>query len=215
MSSIITLTLPPEEFVLHQTLREIPDARFVFEQVAHRCAERVLPFVWVRGTRSAPLGSTLSADPDVERATLLSELASESLYWVNWNTTVPTFLRTLLQTSGSLLNLAGTREGWSFRILYPSRRHVSAAVDALNSATITFGITSIRAVDGKPGAKYGLTAKQWEAMRLADRLGYFNVPRETTLTGVAAELGISQQAFSARLRRGFASLVGQALALEQ
>ncbi|QLG27118.1 helix-turn-helix domain-containing protein [Halorarum halophilum] len=213
-SSIVTLALPPEEFVLHRTLREIPDARFVFEQLAHRCSERELPFVWVRGARSAPLKATLSTDPDVERATLLSESASESLYWIDWNTTVPVVLRSLLRTSGSLLNLTGTREGWSFRILYPSRSHVSAAVDALHADAITFDVTSIRAVDGKAGAKYGLTAKQWEAMQLADRLGYFSVPRETNLTDVAAELGISHQAFSARLRRGFASLVGRALALE-
>lgn len=214
-SSIVTLTFPPEGFVLHHTLRELPDARFAFEQVAHRCSEGMESLVCVRGTSPATLEATLPTDPDVENATLLGESTSESLFWMKWNTTVQEFLEVLLHPSGSLLNLSGTNEGWSFRLLYPSRSHVSSAVDALNSSAITFDVGSIRTVDGNPGVKYGLTAKQWEAMRMAARLGYFQVPRETNLTGVAAELGISHQAFSARLRRGFSSLVRQALVLEQ
>lgn len=53
-----------------------------------------------------------------------------------------------------------------------------------------------------------LTSHQREALRLAHEGGYFRIPRGTTLGDIAAELGISNQAASERVRRGCGRLVG-------
>lgn len=56
-----------------------------------------------------------------------------------------------------------------------------------------------------------VTEKQTAALRAAHRLGYFQVPRETTASEVADDLGIGKTAFLERLRRGQRDLVGQLL----
>jgi hypothetical protein len=53
----------------------------------------------------------------------------------------------------------------------------------------------------------GLTDAQREAIRTANRLGYFEIPRTATLSDVAAELGISASSCSERLRRAQTHLV--------
>ncbi|QLH84668.1 helix-turn-helix domain-containing protein [Halosimplex pelagicum] len=53
----------------------------------------------------------------------------------------------------------------------------------------------------------GLTDAQRAAIRTANRLGYFEIPRTATLDDVAAELGISASSCSERLRRAQTHLV--------
>jgi predicted DNA binding protein len=50
--------------------------------------------------------------------------------------------------------------------------------------------------------RWNLTPAQAEALEAAHAAGYFNVPRDTTASEVAAELDISKSAFLERLRRG-------------
>ncbi|SNZ06661.1 hypothetical protein SAMN06269185_1245 [Natronoarchaeum philippinense] len=52
-----------------------------------------------------------------------------------------------------------------------------------------------------------ITDKQREAIRVADRLGYYDTPREADLGEVAAELGISRSAASQRLNGAASTLV--------
>lgn len=52
-----------------------------------------------------------------------------------------------------------------------------------------------------------VTGEQREAVLTALELGYYEVPRHANLADVAAELGISHQALSERLRRAHGGLV--------
>lgn len=61
----------------------------------------------------------------------------------------------------------------------------------------------------------GLTDRQREALATAYRMGYFDVPRTTTLQDVAAELDISAPSLSERLRRAQRRLVEDASAAER
>lgn len=64
--------------------------------------------------------------------------------------------------------------------------------------------------DDRPVARrWDVTPAQTDALRTALSMGYFEVPRRTTATEVAEELGISKSAFLERLRRGQAGLLGQ------
>ncbi|PCR90341.1 helix-turn-helix domain-containing protein [Natrinema ejinorense] len=52
-----------------------------------------------------------------------------------------------------------------------------------------------------------MTPKQWEALELADDLGYYERPRRTDLETLASELSISKSAVSQRLRAAEATLI--------
>lgn len=56
-----------------------------------------------------------------------------------------------------------------------------------------------------------LTARQFEALEAARRLGYYDVPRTGSLSAVAAELDCTESAASTLLRTAEAGLVGAAL----
>lgn len=67
--------------------------------------------------------------------------------------------------------------------------------------------------DGEPEAPgEGLTDRQYEALRTAYELGYFEVPRRTSLTDVGAELGITASSASERLRRALTQLIQETVA---
>ncbi|WP_115863572.1 helix-turn-helix domain-containing protein [Halorussus litoreus] len=56
-----------------------------------------------------------------------------------------------------------------------------------------------------------LTARQFEAVEVARELGYYEVPRETELAAVAAELDCTESTASALLRKAERALVDAAL----
>jgi predicted DNA binding protein len=62
-------------------------------------------------------------------------------------------------------------------------------------------------VDGQPG----LTDAQHETLVRALEEGYYNTPRDVTMSELAETFGISQQALSKRLRGGHGTLVENSL----
>jgi hypothetical protein len=58
----------------------------------------------------------------------------------------------------------------------------------------------------------GLTDRQYEALRIAYELGYFDVPRRASLADVAAELDIASSSVSERLRRAQTELIEETVA---
>jgi hypothetical protein len=61
------------------------------------------------------------------------------------------------------------------------------------------------------GSQFGLTPKQHEALVTAWQMGFFELPRETSMEAVADELGIRPQSLSDRLRRAQNTLIGDTL----
>lgn len=55
----------------------------------------------------------------------------------------------------------------------------------------------------------GLTSEQYEALTEAIQYGYFEIPRDISLVELAAELDISHQALSERLRRAYRTLISE------
>lgn len=87
----------------------------------------------------------------------------------------------------------------------------------VDQAADTVGVTLERVnpmgtdASGAVGRVVDLTDKQVDALRIAHRMGYFEVPRETTAADVADALGIGKTAFLERLHRGQRRLVDQVL----
>jgi hypothetical protein len=132
-----------------------------------------------------------------------------------------------------VLEARGTPDGFEMRARFPSRsaliayregcaeRDIPFRLRTLYSETGTGGEPDLSAESG-PGAgtdinaparttAAGLTEVQRRTLRTAADLGYFEVPRGTTMDAIADELGVSTQAVSTRLRRGQQRLVQNVL----
>lgn len=88
----------------------------------------------------------------------------------------------------------------------------------LDTAGDTVGVTLERIYPLGPkgeeavAQRWDVTPAQEEAVRAAMELGYFEVPRTTTASEVAAELGVSKSAFLERLHRAQNGLFRQVFA---
>ncbi|KTG10465.1 hypothetical protein AUR64_12955 [Haloprofundus marisrubri] len=158
---------------------------------------------------------TLHDDSSVETATLLTESNGKRLYRIEWETSVRETLETLL--GGSTLLGASADDGhWQFRVLFPRHDQLAAAHDRWEADELAVTVERITELDETFGrGEFALTDEQKEAFVVAHRRGYFKVPRDVTLTELADEIGITQQALSERLRRAHNSLAESTLHLTE
>ncbi|WP_435158434.1 helix-turn-helix domain-containing protein [Haladaptatus sp. DFWS20] len=56
-----------------------------------------------------------------------------------------------------------------------------------------------------------MTSEQREAVVTAYKRGYFQIPRQTTLTTLAESFDISDSAYSQRLRRGLSIMIHETM----
>lgn len=103
---------------------------------------------------------------------------------------------------------------WTLRVLYPDHAGIRETQDDCERYDPDFEIQSVHEIGPTRSRRYGLTDKQPEALQLACRRGYFAIPREVDLEGLADEFGVFDQAFSERVRRGIQTLVDDALLTE-
>ncbi|MDL5362958.1 helix-turn-helix domain-containing protein [Halalkalicoccus sp. NIPERK01] len=206
-ATIAEIELPTEEFALSETLSEIEDLEFEVERFVAHDADHVMPFVWVSGDDGDRIGETLERDGSVEDLQLLSELDGEWLYRMEWIDQIETLVRILVEEDGSILAAFGDESGWQLRVLFPERDALSRTYDYCRDAGLTMDIRSIYRLDDGREGRFGLTDEQQDTLVAAYERGYFDVPREITLTDLADEIGISHQALSERLRRGEKSVL--------
>ena len=212
MSTVAELSIPAPEFALAATLDEFPHVKFEIERVVAHETERVMPFVWATGeTDRESLDEALSADPSVENFTELAAFDDEWLYRMEWVEDIRIVLHILLDQEGTVLNADGRDEQWQLRILFPDRDSLSATYDFCREEDLSMTVERIYELGGENRDRYGLTELQHETLVAAVEAGYFDIPQQSTLDDLAADLGITHQALSERLHRGHKTLIENAL----
>jgi hypothetical protein len=219
--AVVRLRISTDSFVLRETLEAVPDAEFACEDVVENGSKTILPLVWARSAEPAALEKALASDASVRSASLLTELGDRRLYQMDWEDSAALLIQVATNARATILDLSGGAEGWTMRLLYPSRDALSDSLDFAESLDLSFEIRSICDVGGDgcqfaaddAGAlnNYGLTPKQAAALEVAYESGYFEVPREVTVAELADELDVSHQALSERLRRGCQTLLRDTL----
>lgn len=169
--------------------------------------------LWVYGDNLAGFEAVLESDESVDEFTLLEEQAGKRLYSVTlteWGASQLTSPAAAAHDI-SFLDITVTGET-RIRARVPSRDALFAYRDSCRERDVPFRLRRIYEEEESDTEQYGLSGRQREALLTALEEGYFSVPRETTLSAIAEKLEISDQALSARLRRGQANLLRTTLA---
>lgn len=165
---------------------------------------------WARGVTRDDLEATLRSDRTIATVEALSASTAGTLYRSTHHADEPTVAAYNAAIEHDVLVLTASSEGdgWNVRLRVPDRDALSAFCARCETHDVDVTVVSIRDRDTVAlNDEFDLTAPQRELLALAWKQGYFAIPRETTLSELAADLDISQQAASERLRRGLWNLV--------
>lgn len=215
MSTIAQVSLPAREFALGATLEEAPRIEFDIEQVVAHSSDHVFPFVWAIGDDLTELDDLLRDDPDVHDFELLAELEDRRLYRMDWVAHIRLLVRIVLEEEATILDAYGRDEQWMLRVLFSDHDVLSRTREFCERNGIPFDVKAVYTLSEGRQRMFGLTQEQYEALVVATERGYYDIPRATDADSLAAELGITPQALSERLRRGQATLNRNALGLRR
>jgi predicted DNA binding protein len=214
VSTVGEFRVPVGEFVLERTLSRVPEAEFDVERAVPVNADRVMAVLWAHGPDYDELRAALEGDPTVADLQGLVDLDTEWLYQVYWVSGLHLLRPALAEHDATLMHAYGDREGWHLRVLVPERGAIAALADWSERRELTLEADRIYGLDERLERRYRLSESQYEALALAHERGYFESPRAVSATELAADLGISQQALSGRLRRATRNLLDETLATD-
>ncbi len=211
MATEATFTVPSNQFPLGSIFEQLPGVTVEIERVIP-VRGAVIPYIWVRGTVVDDIEAAFSDHPGVREIHLVDSVEDQYLLRVEWTTEYDGVLSTLTETGIPLIKAEGTNRQWTFDIRGDDRQDIAAFQQRCQELDIQITLTKLQALTPiESGTEEGLTETQQEALILAYDRGYFNSPRDVTMEDLGEELGITQQAFASRLRRGIKYIVGTAL----
>jgi predicted DNA binding protein len=210
-ATLVTARLPTEEFALDETLTTVPDLSVTCASLVTTGKSTPLPLLWFQTTDTETLAAALESDPTVTAAEALVYTDDCYLYRMEWDPTLDWLCQVFLNSQASLLDAQASERHWRFEILYPTRESLQDTSACCEQYDLSFDIEAIHTFNSRQTNQYGLTPAQYEALTLACERGYFAVPREIDLEGLADEIGVSHQALSERLRRGHQTLINRVL----
>lgn len=212
--------MPVEAHVEAALLRDFrtrePDATLAIQRLDETPADRLRSILTVTGLETAAAAEALAADGTVDDVRTLPCPGSVSQLRClhQGDVRAQEVYRAMVATDGVFLCTGGPHTDWCHRLCFPDREALSSFTTVAPDEALPLQAVFER--DGSPWTRnYGLSEPQAALIRMAAEQGYFAVPREVALAEVAAELDISSQAASERLRRGLDTLVQHSLLTDE
>lgn len=211
MSIITDFTVPAAEFILAHSSAAVPDVRVEVERVVLESIGQMTPYFWTSGGDLDAFEAALADDPTIRDVAVLETHDDKRFYRADWDHDDRGIVYAVSDAEATIMEAVGEHGQWELRLLFPDEAALSAFQDHCREHGLSFELVRIfKTEHPRAFGKYDVTTEQREALVAAYEAGYFEVPRGATLAEVADRLGISQQAASARLRRGYANLVANA-----
>jgi hypothetical protein len=211
MRFIAELQLEHPELVLTPTLERCPemDVELEYQLIATE-GSYVLLF-HVRGNDFEAFETVLAEDSTVSDVSTTISTPEFRVYRTQLVSTEYLVLATAVEMGLRLIEVVSDGGGWYAVFELPNMDALQQFRSYCSDKGVSAGIRKLYRIDSEVSQAYGLTPSQREAITTAYETGYFNQPRDTSLQGVADQLGISSSAAGGRLRRGLRSLVAETL----
>ena len=215
MSVITEVRIPPDDFDLGQILR-LDGASAIELETLVPSGEVTVPLFWVYEPLEDGFLDTVERYPTVNSVTEMDVFEDRTLFRLEWDASQDRLFQCILNNQGQILSATGTPEGWHFELRFPNREAMSQYQTCCEDAHISSELVRVyNPTDPGAGPWYGLSEPQREALMLAVRMGYYDIPRGCTTEELADELGISDQAVTERLRRAIGAFTRQTLLIPE
>ena len=211
MSVITEVRILSDDFDLGQIL-SLDGASAIELETLVPSGEVTVPLFWVYEPVQDGFLDTVERYPTVNSVTEMDVFEDRTLFRLEWDASQDRLFQCILNNQGQILSATGTPEGWHFELRFPNREAMSQYQTCCEDAHITSELVRVyNPTDPGAGPWYGLSEPQREALMLAVRMGYYDIPRGCTTEELADELGISDQAVTERLRRAIGAFVRHTL----
>jgi predicted DNA binding protein len=131
----------------------------------------------------------------------------EAIYSFGYTDEAKILSPVISNANGVILGMENDGKAWIFTIWMPERTNLMQLWDYARQNDVEIELLRVNEYASLGTTDAGLTDSQRDALLVAFETGYFEEPRDATLSEVAAELNISQPAASGLLRRGVKRLV--------
>jgi Predicted DNA binding protein len=211
MSVIVEFQVPSADFRLGEILRVEGVSSIELESLVP-VGQATVPLFWVYDTTDESFVASVEEHPDVNKTATIDTLDDRALFKLDWDANQDRIFAGIDEYDGQLLSALGTPDVWEFELRFQAHADLSEFTNHCESGGISVDIVRVyRPTAPDSGPWYGLTNCQREALALAVRSGYYSIPRGCTTKDIAADLDISDQAVTERLRRAIASLATNTL----
>ncbi|WP_227773459.1 helix-turn-helix domain-containing protein [Haladaptatus pallidirubidus] len=213
MATLVELSLPASDFALGRLLTAGTEMHIEFERIVP-VNTNVVPLFWVWNGDVDAFEERIRANDHVSELIEIDQVEDRRLYLLNWDIPEGGFFEGFTETEVIIRSAHGyDDEAWEFELLFPSQKELTTFHNYCREIDVQYTIGKMHVLSeaGSDLLESVLTEKQREALLIALQRGYFQTPREVTLSELAADFDISQQSLSDLIRRGNEALLEHAL----
>jgi len=182
------------------------DFELELERIIPMGSGGVIPLIWLNKGDPDAFETKVREYEGTEVIRQLVAVDNQTLYQVEWTPDMNGFLTALEESNVYVLEGEYEDGVWEFRLRFTAREDLVEFTERLTANLIPVRLEKIYN-PGPPVESPPMSERQRETVKRAYRAGYFEVPRKTTLGELAEEVGISDSAYSKRLRSGLASVI--------
>ena len=214
MSLIGEFTVDSSDFALHHAMTAAPEMIVEIERVVATFEDRVMPYFWVSGGDQAEFDDAFFADDSVQNIARIDRIEGANLYRADWTENVESIVYAYVEIGATILQAVGRDTQWELRMRFDDQAALSTFREYCGDNDISFELNQLKEQEQPmASAQYDLTPKQRETLVTALEAGYYDVPQGITMSELAEEFGISQQALSKRFHGGHRNLITSTLTL--
>ncbi|MFB6184978.1 MAG: helix-turn-helix domain-containing protein [Haloarculaceae archaeon] len=200
MSVIAEFEFRSSGMVLESTFQTVPEVEL---EVIHEVAmdpEMPNMFFWASGADLDAFERAMTDDETISEFERYSQKNDEVLYRLQVSDRTEIVVYPAWVERGAELLDERWRDGWwHARMRFPDHESLQTFQTWCADTDVEFALQAV--YRGPDDDRDLLTDEQHETLTLALASGFFEVPKETTMDELAAELDVSAQAVSERLRR--------------
>ncbi|MFC5972381.1 bacterio-opsin activator domain-containing protein [Halomarina salina] len=209
---VCEFTVDAEDFVLAETVERVPEKTLEFEQFVPT-GEHLLPYLWATDHDMSEFEAAAADDPSVASLRRVGMFDDGALYRVQWSDEADQLLTWIRERDVVVLQAETSGRDWLLKIRVDCRDDLSDLQTFCRDRDIAFTVERLYELTQPKMGQFNVSEKQRECLLAAKEMGFFEIPRASTLEDVADRLGISTRAASERLRRGQTNLLNNTLTI--
>lgn len=214
MSLIAEFDLSAPQLPLTDVAAIASDCELRVEDVLTADRTRHVLVCWADGMSFDTLETTLDGEETVSTYSVLGVTGTRRLYRIELTAEVPPIYTAFVVLETAPIDARITETGWRVRTRFSDRRALAQFYRSCRSYDISFRLDRLYEANPASEDGFGLTRKQHETLLVAHQMGYFDIPRTTSLAAIGERLGISAPSVSERLRRAQDRLVQHTIAFD-